>query len=226
MPKQGKRYRSDVEKVDADEAMPLNEAIEKLKGFAKTKFDQTIELCMHLGVDPKHADQQIRGAVALPHGTGKSKRVVAFCPADKVDDCKAAGAIEAGGEELAKKITDGWMDFDVAVADPSTMKFVGKLGRVLGPRGSMPSPNSGTVTPDVANAVKEYAAGKVEFRNDSGGNIHVPIGKFSFSPQQLEENAQAFIDLIVKMKPSSTKGQYVKKVSLSGTMTPGVHTAI
>ncbi|QNN25263.1 50S ribosomal protein L1 [Planctomycetales bacterium ZRK34] len=226
MPTRYKRYRGDAEKVERNKLYPLDEAIDKLKGFKATKFDQSVDLCMHLGVDPKHADQLVRGAISLPHGTGKSNRVICFCGADKVEAAKAAGAVEAGGEELAKKVEDGWMEFDVAVASPETMRFVGKLGKVLGPKGLMPSPKAGTVTPDVAKAVKEYAAGKIEFRTDKGGNVHAPVGKLSFSPQQIAENAQAFIDNIVRLKPSSVKGQYVKKVSLSGTMTPGVLVAV
>jgi len=222
MAKPGKRFRADSEKTEKDAKLPLAEAVKKIKSFSKIKFDQTIEICLHLGIDPKHADQLVRGSVSLPHGTGKKKRVIAFCASDKVDACKEAGAIEAGGEELAKKVAGGWMEFDVAVAGPDMMKFVGKLGRVLGPRGLMPSPKAGTVTPKVAEAVTEYAAGKVNFKNDAGGNIHAPIGKMSFSAEQLADNAGAFIRLIEKMKPSAAKGQYIKKISLAGTMTPGV----
>lgn len=222
MAKQGKRYRADLETVDLDKKYPLAEAIEKVKNFRKTKFDQTIELCLFLGIDTKQADQAVRGAVSLPHGIGKAKRVVAFCTADKVDACKESGAVEAGGDELVKKVEGGWMEFDVAIASPDMMRVVSRLGRVLGPRGLMPSPKSGTVTPHVADAVKEYAAGKVEFRNDPTGNIHGAIGKHSFETEKLVENAQAFIDHIVRLRPSSAKGLYVKKVSISGTMTPGV----
>lgn len=222
MPHMTKRYRADLEKVDLNQSLPLNEAVAKLKSFKVTKFDQTVDLCIHLGIDVKQADQAVRGAIALPHGVGKSKRVVAFCTDDKIEACKAAGAMEAGGEEIVKKIEGGWMDFDVAVASPDMMRVVSKLGKTLGPKGLMPSPKSGTVTPDVVKAVKEYGAGKVEFRNDTGGNVHAAVGKLSFDEQKLMENAQAFIDHILKIKPSGAKGHYVKKVSLSGTMTPGI----
>ena len=223
--KNGKRYRADAAKAPAGE-VTLADAINAIKGFQKTKFDQSVELCMHLGIDPKQADQLIRGSLSLPHGIGKSKRVVAFCSADKVEAAKAAGAIEAGADDLVKKIEDGWMEFDVAVAEPPMMKVVSRLGRVLGPKGLMPSPKSGTVTPNVDQAVKEYAAGKVEFRNDNGGNVHAVVGKISFDATQLTENAQAFIDQITKMKPSSSKGQYIKGVSLPATMTPGIRIAL
>jgi large subunit ribosomal protein L1 len=218
----GKRFRADIEGWDREKVVPLPEAIERVKGFKKTKFDQSVEICVHLGIDAKQADQLVRGAVALPHGIGKSKRVIAFCREDLVERAKAAGAIEAGGEDLVKKIEGGWMDFDVAVASPDMMRVVSRLGKVLGPKGLMPSPKSGTVTPDVERAVREYAAGKVEFRNDAGGNVHAVIGKQSFDAPKLVENAQAFIDTIHRMRPATAKGHYVKKISVSGTMTPGV----
>lgn len=224
--KPGKRIRTSLEGFNRDTALPLADAVARLQAFRKTKFDQTVDLVMHLGIDSRQADQQIRGSIALPHGIGKSKRVIAFCAADKVDACKAAGAIEAGGEELVKKIEDGWMEFDVAVAQPQMMKVASKLGRTLGPKGLMPSPKSGTVTPDVEKAVKEYGAGKVEFRNDKEGNVHAVVGKMSFESQKLVENAQMFIDAILKMKPSTAKGAYVKRASISGTMTPGVRIAV
>jgi len=222
MPKNGKRYRADLENHDPAQAFPLDKAVERLKSFKPTKFDQTVEVAMHLGIDARQADQALRGAIALPHGVGKSRRVVAFCSDDKVDACKEAGAIEAGGEELVKRISDGWMEFDVAVASPDMMKVVSKLGRVLGPKGLMPSPKAGTVAPDVAKAVTEYAAGKVEYRNDAGGNIHAPVGKLSFDAQKLIDNASAFIDHITKLKPAAAKGHYIKRISISATMTPGV----
>jgi large subunit ribosomal protein L1 len=219
---QGKRYRADCEGWDRDKIYPLNEAVAQLKKFKPAKFDQSVNLCVHLGIDAKQADQGIRGSLSLPHGIGKSKRVVAFCKEDVMGPAKEAGAIEAGGEELVKKIEGGWMDFDVAIASPDMMRLASRLGKTLGPKGLMPTPKNGTVTPDVAKAVKEFAAGKVEFRNDAGGNVHVVVGKLSFPPEKLLENIQAFLDTIHRMKPASTKGVYVKNISLAGTMTPGV----
>jgi len=222
MQKLGKRRQADVKQWDSDQALPLPEAVAKIKSFKDTKFDQSVDVCVHLGIDAKQADQMVRGSVSLPHGIGKTKRVVVFCGADKVESAKQAGAVEAGGEELVKKIEGGWLEFDVAVASPDLMRIVSKLGRMLGPKGLMPSPKSGTVTPNIVQAVTEYAAGKVEFRNDAGGNVHAIVGKKSFANEQLVENAQKFIDLVGKMKPAAVKGHYVKKVTLSGTMTPGV----
>ena len=225
MVRQGKRYRADIKDFDRDAALPLTDAIGKLKSFKTTKLRQSVDICMHLGINPKQADQAVRGSLSLPHGIGVSRRVIAFCKSDVVEQAKEAGAIEAGGEELVAKVEGGWLEFDVAVASPDMMRLVSKLGRALGPKGLMPSPKSGSVTPNIVDAVKEFTAGKVEFRNDDGGNIHATIGKIDFEPTQLEENAQAFIDAIEKMKPASTKGQYVKKITVSGTMTPGVQIA-
>ena len=222
----GKRYRTDSTTFELMKVVPLGEAVKIIKGFKKAKFDQSVELCLHLGIDPKQADQAIRGSVSLPHGIGKAKRVIAFCQPDKAEAAKAAGAMEAGGEDLVKKIEEGWMDFDVAIASPDMMRVVSRLGRVLGPKGLMPSPKGGTVTPQLEQAVREFAAGKVEFRNDDGGNIHAVIGKHSMEPGVLEENARAFIDHINRIKPSATKGQYIKKVSMSATMSPGVLVSI
>ena len=220
--KPGKRYTSDSERATKD-PVPLVEAVNRVKSFKKAKFDQTIELCLHLGIDPKQADQMLRGAISLPHGVGgAAKRVIAFVSSDKAAAAKAAGAVEAGAEDLVKKIEEGWLDFDVAIAEPAMMRVVAKLGKQLGPKGLMPSPKAGTVTPQVAQAVKEFAAGKVEYRNDAGGNIHAPVGKHSFSPEQLVENSQALIDHIVKIKPAASKGAYIKKVTLSATMSPSV----
>jgi large subunit ribosomal protein L1 len=222
----GKRYRADFETVVEDQTFPLEAAVEKVLGFKKTKFDQSIELCVHLGIDAKQDDQRVRGSISLPHGVGKSRRVIAFCTSDKEAAAREAGAVEAGGEELVKKIEGGWMDFDVAVASPDMMRVVSRLGKLLGPKGLMPSPKAGTVTPQIGQAVKEYAAGKVEFRNDAGGNVQAAIGKQSFDAAKLAENANALLAAIHRLKPAAAKGQYVKKITLSGTMTPGVQVAI
>lgn len=221
MPKHSKRLRKDFEK-QPKAALSLDDAIKQLKNFSKTKFDQSVDMVMHLGIDPTKADQMIRGSVSLPKGIGKAKRVIAFAPDNEIEAAKEAGAIEAGGDELVKKVSDGWLDFDVAVAHPSMMGKVGKLGRVLGPQGKMPSPKSGTVTPDVATAVREYSAGKLEFRNDKGGNIHAVVGKLSFSDDDLYTNIHAFIDHIRRLKPQTAKGTYIRRIAISGTMTPSV----
>lgn len=216
-----KRYRSEAEKA-VQEELGLSAAVDKLKGFSSTKFDQTVECVMHLGVDPKQADQMIRGAISLPHGIGKSKKVIAFCEDADADAVKAAGAIEAGCDDLIAKVSDGWMDFDVAIASPKVMGKAGKLGRVLGPQGKMPSPKNGTVTMEVEQAVKEFAAGKVEFRNDAGGNVHAVVGKLSFDNKKLQENINFFIEHIKGMKPENLKGSYIKKVAVCATMSPSV----
>jgi large subunit ribosomal protein L1 len=207
------------------DALPLLEAIAKLKGFATTKFDQTVEIHMRLGIDSKQADQIVRGSIVLPHGIGKSQRVVVFAKGDLAEAALAAGADTVGQEDLAKKIQDGWTDFDACIATPDMMGVVGRLGKVLGPRGLMPSPRSGTVTQDVAKVVREYKAGKVEFRNDSGGNVHAVVGKISFDPAKLQENIQAFVDRILAMKPNSVKGTFVRGVTICATMSPGVRVA-
>ncbi len=222
MPVLTKRARENTSKVPS-EPQPLENAVKTLKAFKGPKFDQTVELCMHLNVDTKQADQNLRGSISLPNGIGKSKRVVAFCGEDIVSDALEAGAVKAGGTELAEEIEKGWMDFDVAIASPDMMRHIAKLGRVLGPRGLMPSPKAGTVTPNIADAVKEFAAGKVEYRTDKGGNIHAVVGKMSFSEPDLVENCQYFIDSMEKLRPSVVKGVFIKKITLSGTMTPGVH---
>lgn len=219
--KRSKRYNELFTKVPK-EPVALPEAVEILKGFEGTKFDQTVEIHMSLGIDPKQADQIIRGSIVLPHGIGKTQRVVVFAKGAAADAARAAGADEVGEEELAKKISDGWLEFDVCIASPDMMGVVGPLGRVLGPRSLMPSPRAGTVTPDVAKAVEEYKAGKVEFRNDTGGNVHAVLGRLSFSADQLQDNIQAFLKFIESLKPSSLKGNYVKGISLAATMSPGV----
>ncbi len=218
-----KRYKAEAEKV-GKEAIPLADAVEKVKSFSTVKFDQSVECVLNLGIDPKQADQMIRGSISLPHGIGKQKKVIAFC--EEAEEAKKAGAIEAGVDDLVKKVSDGWMDFDVAIASPKVMGKVGKLGRVLGPQGKMPSPKNGTVTADVVTAVGEFAAGKIEFRNDAGGNVHAVVGKQSFDAKKLTENIEAFVNHIKKIKPSSAKGAYIKKMSLSATMSPGVNVSI
>jgi large subunit ribosomal protein L1 len=193
-----------------------------VKKTATAKFDETIEMHVRLGVDPKYNDQQVRGAVVLPNGTGKSKRVLVFTKGDKVKEAEAAGADYVGAEELVEKIKGGWFEFDVAVATPDMMGLVGRLGKLLGPRGLMPNPKLGTVTPDVAKAIGEQKAGKVEYRTDKAGNVHCPIGKASFEGNKLAENYQTLIDTLIKAKPAAAKGQYVRSVTLSATMGPGV----
>jgi len=221
MGRRSKRYKSESQKVDKT-PLPLADAVKKVKTFTSTKFDQTVECVMHLGIDPKQADQMIRGAVSLPHGIGQARRVIEFCDESEVAAAKQAGAVEAGADDLIQKVQDGWSDFDVAIASPKVMGKVGKLGRVLGPQGKMPSPKNGTVTPNVAEAVGEFAAGKVEFRNDAGGNVHAVVGKLSFDQGKLAENIDAFLSHIKRMKPSTAKGTYIKKVCISATMSPGI----
>ena len=225
MAKQSKRFRALQEKVAGKAPVPLEAAVAKLKEFATTKFDQTVEIHMRLGVDPKQADQIIRGSIVLPHGIGKSQRVVVFAKGDLAEAARQAGADTVGQEDLAQKIKDGWTDFDACIAAPDMMGLVGPLGKVLGPRGLMPSPRAGTVTPDVARVVREYKAGKVEFRNDSGGNVHAVVGKLSFEKEKLLENVRAFIDHIVSLKPASVKGTYVRGIALAATMSPSVRVA-
>lgn len=219
--KRSKRYNELFSKIP-DDPVALPKAVEILKGFEGTKFDQTVEIHMCLGIDPKQADQIIRGSIVLPHGIGKTQRVVVFAKDAAADAAKAAGADEVGQEDLAKKISDGWLEFDVCIASPDMMGVVGPLGRVLGPRSLMPSPRAGTVTPDVAKAVAEYKAGKVEFRNDTGGNIHAVLGRLSFTPEQLQDNIGAFLKYVDSLKPNSIKGNYIKGISLAATMSPGV----
>ncbi len=217
-----KRYKEDVKKVP-QVAVSVDAAVAIVKSFKATKFDQSVELIVSLGIDAKQADQMIRGSVSLPHGIGKSKRVIAFVPDHLVEVAIAAGAIKAGGQALVTEVEQtNFTDFDVAVATPDMMRFVGRLGKVLGPKGLMPSPKAGTVTPDVANAVREYAAGKIEFRNDAGGNIHAVVGKVSFDNQKLAENIHAMMAQLRKMKPATSKGTYFKKAVLKATMTPAV----
>lgn len=217
----GKKFRAAKAKVES-RSYGLSDAVALAKQVSFAKFDETVEMAMRLGVDPKHADQMVRGTVVLPHGTGKSVRVLVFASGEKMREAEEAGADVVGGEELAGKIEAGWLEFDAVVATPDMMRVVGKLGRVLGPRGLMPNPKAGTVSPDVAKAVRDIKAGKVEFRVDKTGIVHAPLGKMSFSKDQLVENAQALIAAVLKAKPSAAKGKYVKTVSLSSTMGPGI----
>ena len=219
-----KRYKQDSQQL-GKEVLSLTEAIEKIKSFKPLKFDQSIELVVQLGIDPKQADQLVRGSISLPNGIGKQKKVIAFCEDSDIEAARNAGAVEAGCDNLIKKVTDGWMDFDVAIASPKVMGKVGKLGRVLGPQGKMPSPKNGTIAMDVATAVAEFSAGKVEFKNDTGGNVHVIIGKQSFETKKLVENCEAFVSNIKKNKPGGAKGTYIKKMCISATMSPGITVA-
>ena len=225
MPKQSKRFRKLTEKRKED-PVPVAEAVTVLKGYGGTKFDQSVEIAIRLGIDQAQADQIVRGSIVLPHGIGKSQRVLVFAKGPKAEEARAAGADHVGEEELANKVKDGWTDFDVCIAAPDMMKLVGPLGKVLGPRGLMPSPRAGTVTPDVAATVKEYKAGKVEFRNDKAGNVQAVVGKLSFDAPKLVENIQAFVDKVLALKPSSVKGTYVKNVHISATMSPSVRLAV
>jgi len=220
-----KKFKAMVEKVPQDTSLPVDQAVKVLKQFNTRKFDQTVELSIRLGIDPKQADQLVRGSLVLQHGIGKSKKVAVFAKGDKAEEAKAAGADFVGAEDLAAKIKEGWADFDACIAAPDMMGLVGPLGKVLGPRGLMPSPRAGTVTPDVAKTVKEYKAGKVEFRNDPTGIVHAVVGKLSFDEKKLAENIRAFIDHIMHLKPHAVKGVYVKSITVSGAMTPGLKIA-
>jgi ribosomal protein L1, bacterial/chloroplast len=218
-----KRFKKALEQVDVKKSYPLKSAVEVLTKFPKAKFNETIDLAFRLGVDPKQSDQMVRGTVPLPHGSGKTVRVLVFAKnGPAADAARAAGAEFVGFEDMIKKCTEGWTDFDVAIATPEAMVEVRKLGKVLGPRGLMPNPKTGTVTEDTAKAVKEVKAGRVEFKIDKAGNIHVPVGKASFAPNQIEENARAVIEAVAKAKPTSVKGTYIHSCTISATMSPGV----
>ncbi|TCL54301.1 LSU ribosomal protein L1P [Hydrogenispora ethanolica] len=222
MPKHGKRYQESAKLVDGVKLYDPAEALNIIKSMPVGKFDETVEISIRLGVDPRHADQQIRGAVVLPFGTGRTVKVAVFAKGEKAKEAEEAGAEKVGAEDLIEEIQKGWMDFDVAVATPDMMGAVGKLGKILGPKGLMPNPKTGTVTFDVAKAVKEIKAGKVEYRVDKTGIVHVPIGKVSFEAEKLLRNFRTLMDVIVKAKPASAKGTYIKSVVLSATMSPGV----
>ena len=222
MKKHGKKYRVALEKIEPGRKYNLETAIAKLKEIAFAKFDETVELTVWLGVDPRKADQLVRGTIVLPHGLGKSKTVLVIAQGDKLREAEEAGADIVGGEDVVTRIKGGWTDFDAVIATPDMMRLVGALGKVLGPRGLMPNPKTGTVTFDVANAVKETKAGKVEYRVDKTGVIHVGVGKVSFEADKLRDNAKALLEAVVKAKPATAKGKYVKKVNLAATMSPGV----
>ena len=222
MARKGKRLRAGYQAIDREKAYDLAEAVGLIKEHATAKFDETVEVAINLGVDPRHADQMVRGVVSLPHGTGKALRVAVFAKGDKADEAKAAGADLVGAEDLAEKINKGEIDFDRCIATPDMMAVVGKLGRILGPRGLMPNPKLGTVTPDVTGAVKAAKAGQIEFRVEKAGIVHAGVGKASFDAKALAENVSAFVDAISKAKPSGVKGTFFKRVSLSSTMGPGL----
>jgi large subunit ribosomal protein L1 len=221
-----KRIRKLADKHPGTELKSVEEAVKILKQYDTLKFNQTVDIAVRLGVDAKQADQIVRGSVVLPNGIGKSLRVVVFAKGDLAEQATAAGADEVGAEDMAKRIKEGWTDFDACIAAPDMMGLVGPLGKVLGPRGLMPSPRAGTVTPEIAKTVKEYKAGKVEFRNDAGGIVHAVVGKIKFEPAQLVENIQAFISFILSIKPHAVKGQYIKSVTISATMSPGVRITV
>jgi len=222
MAKKGKKYSEAAKKLDEQKLYSPQEALTLVKELAYANFDETVEVAVRLGVDPRHADQQVRGTVVLPHGTGKTLRILVFAKGDAAKEAQEAGADYVGDEDLVEKIQGGWLDFDVAIATPDMMGTVGKLGRILGPRGLMPNPKAGTVTNEVGRAVQEAKGGKIEFRVDRTGIVHVPIGKVSFEAEKLLENFNAFMDAILRAKPAAAKGQYVKSVSVSSTMGPGI----
>lgn len=222
MAKHGKKYLEAAKLIEAEKLYDPEEAIDLVRKTATTKFDATVEVAVKLGVDPKHADQQVRGAVVLPFGTGKTKRVLVFAKGDKVKEAEQAGADFVGAEEIVAKIQGGWTDFDVAVATPDMMALVGRLGKILGPKGLMPNPKVGTVTPDLTRAINEIKAGKIEYRTDKAGNIHAPIGKVSFDTEKVLKNFQTLIDTLIKVKPAAAKGQYMRNICVSTTMGPGI----
>ena len=226
MAKRSRRYIESKAKVASELKLPVPEAVAALKGLSKAGFDETVELVLKLGIDPKQSDQSLRGSFGLPKGTGKDVRVIVFAEGERAEQAQAAGAVAVGSEDLAKRIEGGWLDFDVAIASPDMMRFVGKLGRILGPQGKMPSPKSGTVTQDVATAVAEFRGGKIEFRNDDSGNLHAIVGKMSFSGEDLVANINAFIGHINSMRPAAVKGSFIEKAAVSATMSPAVRLAV
>ncbi len=225
--KHGKRYRASYDKVDREQTYSPADAVRLIKEFEHTKFDETVECHIRTGLNVRHAEQQLRGTIAMPHGLGRERTVAVFAKGDKAREAEEAGADHVGADDLAKRVEeDNFTDFDVAIATPDMMRFVGRLGKVLGPKGLMPSPKAGTVTPDVASAVREYAAGKIEFRNDAGGNVHSVVGKLSFDKAKLVDNINAMVNQVRKMKPATSKGHYIKKVVLKASMSPAVPLAI
>ena len=222
MAKAGKKYQEACKLVEAGKLYTAAEAMDLVKKTATAKFDESIELHVRLGVDPKYPDQQVRGAIVLPNGTGKTERVLVFAKGEKVKEAEAAGADFVGSDEIVQKIQGGWLDFDVAVATPDMMGTVGRLGKILGPRGLMPNPKLGTVTMDLQKAISEVKAGKVEYRTDKAGNVHVVIGKASFDAEKLQQNFQALMDTLIRVKPAAAKGQYIRSITVSATMGPGV----
>jgi large subunit ribosomal protein L1 len=222
MGRRSRRYVQAREKVDRERLYALAEAVEALKSMQQVSFDETVECAVQLGIDPRQSDQQVRGTIALPHGTGKTRRVAAFAEGPAADEAAEAGADFVGADELIERVENGFMDFEVAVATPDMMSRIGRLGRYLGPRGLMPSPKSGTVREDIGEAVGEFKAGKIEFRNDSGGNVHVPVGKLSFATGDIVENVRALVSELLRLKPPAAKGRYLRKVCLSSTMSPAV----
>lgn len=229
MKRHSKRYQrvkakigQSAEQSGQTQTYPIEDAVTLLKGLDPIKFDQTVEVAINLGIDPKKSDQIVRGSVSLPHGIGKTRKVIVFAAGDEAKLAREAGADEVGGEELVKRVTEGWTDFDIAIAVPYMMKFVGKLGKILGPQGKMPSPKTGTVTQEVAQVVKEYKAGKIEYRADTGGVVHAPVGKLSFRADALKENIEVFLEHLKSNRPSGAKGAFIRKVALSATMSPGL----
>jgi large subunit ribosomal protein L1 len=226
MPKQSKRYRADAKKIKSKDAFALADAVDLLKQFDTLKFNQSVDVAIRLGIDPKQADQLVRGSIVLPHGIGKTLRICVITKGDKAEEAKSNGADFVGDADLVQKIKDGWTDFDVCIATPDMMGLVGPLGKILGPRGLMPSPRAGTVTMDVAKTIKEYKAGKVEFRNDKAGIVHAVVGKVKFDKQQLVENIAAFIQYVQQIKPAAVRDQFVKGITISATMSPAVRVAV
>jgi large subunit ribosomal protein L1 len=226
MKKHSKRFRKTAEMVDRSKKYSLEEAIELLHKTGNAKFDETVEIVLKLGIDARKSDQLVRGSVSLPRGIGKTRKVIAFAEGDDAEAAKAAGADEVGGADLVKKIQDGWLDFDIAIAKPSMMRHVGKLGKLLGPQGKMPSPKAGTVTENIEGAVKEFKAGKIEFRADAAGNLHAPMGKRSFEVEALVDNVTAFLEHVRSLRPSAVKGTYILKGTLATTMGPGISLAV